>query len=99
MSSLHDEIADIKSYFDGNMDDYEEEKLKLNLSFCTTRAACHLCFRQSTQVSISPPLRKVKALRALVRKIEVESLPQHIRLGWGRGFGAFFETILGLPGR
>ncbi len=40
---------------------------------------------QTTQVWISPPLRKVRALCAFVRKIEVESLPQHIRWGWGFG--------------
>ena len=38
----------------------------------------------------------VKVSKPLVRKIEVESLPQHIRWGWG--FGACFHTTLGLPG-
>ena len=32
MSSLHDEIADIKSSFDGNMDDCEDAKLELDFS-------------------------------------------------------------------
>ena len=48
MSSLHDEIADIKSSFDGNMDDCEDAKLELNFSYCIIKTAFHVGFRQTT---------------------------------------------------